>query len=259
MLAALTVSAAMSEGTRLRRRADRLSGIVTEARVASSAAGLRAPLDSGGEKQREMSSRERTVWGWPALPEVPTLGWEVPSMTSDAPTCRTAEMPPLLLCVEADTLWQALRRYTSAAAGVRVVTCRSGRDALTLSARRTFQAALIDTDLPDGNAVDLARLLKTAQPWLYLVLSSSRHWRTAEEQSVFDAFVGKGDDPELAGMLRHLNASNGVRERSFVAIETQGGPGTSGLRATIELDQEKGRQRLTSRLPDRTLADRDPV
>jgi len=69
-------------------------------------------------------------------------------------------LPPRLLVVEDDvTVARALSR-TLARAGFSVASARSCSAARSLA--QSFDFAILDLDLPDGNGVDLARALMTA-------------------------------------------------------------------------------------------------
>jgi two-component system, chemotaxis family, sensor kinase CheA len=100
------------------------------------------------------------------------------------------------------------------AAGYRVTTCTSGRDALEMIKRGAcFDSVVTDTDMPDMTGYELARQLTQSQPHTPLpVIALAAHAapvvvQAAAASGMYGA-VGKFDRSGLLAMLSEIHESH---------------------------------------------------
>ena len=103
-----------------------------------------------------------------------------------------ADIFPLLLYVEDDPQQRMLLSAVLAQAGFRVRTAGCARDGVELAAQETFDAVIVDYDLPDMTGAQLAQEIRAFEPFAKVVLLSGRPNLPAGELVYVDIHVLKG-------------------------------------------------------------------
>ncbi len=133
-----------------------------------------------------------------------TFGFRIPLKIPDVALWATPTPDPALagqqvLLVEDNASQRQLLARLLQAWGMQVTACSSAAEAQAMVKAQTFELALVDTTLPDGDGLTLARALQQGQPHLRLVLLGARSAALANAGS-FPAL----SKPVKASQLRAL-------------------------------------------------------
>lgn len=103
-----------------------------------------------------------------------------------------ADISPLLLYVEDDRQQRMLLAAVLEQAGFRVRTAGCARDAVELAAQETFDAVIVDYDLPDMTGAQLAQEIRAFEPSAKIVLLTGWPDLPPGELVYIDIHVVKG-------------------------------------------------------------------
>ncbi len=145
-----------------------------------------------------------TIWVQSQPGQGSTFGFRIPLRIPDAASLATPTPDPTLagqrvLLVEDNASQRQLLGRLLQAWGLSVTACSTVAEAQAMAKAQTFDLALVDTTLPDGEGLALAKALQQEQPPLRLVLLVDRSAALASAGS-FPA-LGK---PVKASQLRTL-------------------------------------------------------
>ena len=110
-----------------------------------------------------------------------------------------------ILCVD-DTPYvlQMLDMFLTAV-GYRAITASNGHDAIELASKATFDAAILDYEMPELSGIDLARILKQEHPQLPILMYSARLPQTeVSAAGLVDAYVEKEHPQALVMELARI-------------------------------------------------------
>ena len=97
-----------------------------------------------------------------------------------------------VLCVDDSPLVLTVLRSLLESSGYAVVLAERG-EAAVASMRESFDAAILDYELPDTNGIRLAKCLRNMQPDLPVILFSGRDDIPHDETTEINAVVSKAD------------------------------------------------------------------
>jgi len=145
-----------------------------------------------------------TIWVQSQPGQGSTFGFRIPLKLPDAALWATPTPDPALagqrvLLVEDNASQRQLLARLLQSWGMQVTACSTVAEAQAIAKAQTFELALVDTSLPDGDGLALARALQQEQPPLRLVLLVDRRAALASAGSL--PALGK---PVRASQLRAL-------------------------------------------------------
>jgi signal transduction histidine kinase/CheY-like chemotaxis protein len=182
------------QAARLFRRFSQADGVQTAQRYGGSGLGLAICQElahaMGGTVQVRSAPGEGTCFRvalpLPVLPDDTAVGPDAAGLGADAPSDAAAVLPPSprrLLLVEDDATVAAVVEGLLAAQGHDVTHAAHGLAALTALSTATYDAALLDLDLPGLSGPDLARVIRSRDYRLPLLAITARTDPEAEPQA----------------------------------------------------------------------------
>ena len=99
----------------------------------------------------------------------------------------------LVLCVDDDPSSLALRQQFLELAGFEVAVTTNVNEALELFNARSFDAVILDYQMPGMNGGELAEAMKKLRPGVPVMIVSALPWLPEDAPRCIDAFVSKGD------------------------------------------------------------------
>lgn len=103
-----------------------------------------------------------------------------------------ANSSPMLLYVEDDPEQRMLLRAILEHAGFQVLTARCALEGLELAARESFDAVIVDYELPEMTGAQLTQEIRGFEPSARIILLSGRSHLPAGELVYVDVHVVKG-------------------------------------------------------------------
>ena len=95
-------------------------------------------------------------------------------------------MPPTILCIDDDAANLDVRRELLQRAGYRVLTAKSGPEALEIFRSEAVDAVVLDYWLPGTNGIKIATEFKSLKPHVPIVMLSG-------SETILDEVVGRVD------------------------------------------------------------------
>lgn len=116
---------------------------------------------------------------------------------------------PVILCVDDEENPLVLRKLVLQKAGYRVLTARSGNEALTMAESQSVDLVLSDHLMPGMTGVELAQRVKARNPGMPVVLISGVN-DIPQGAASADAFLSKVEGPDsmcqrIAAILHNGN------------------------------------------------------
>jgi CheY-like chemotaxis protein len=148
---------------------------------------------------------------------------------------------PTVLCVEDDADQRMLLRAVLEHFGFYVMVAKSGLDALAIAQWSSFEAALLDYELPDMTGAQLAHELRAVEPNSAIILLSGYAHLSAGELIYVDAHLVKGSPiSELLDTIHSLTGSpQWAQSLQYGASVSQAPPGeASVVKRDVPLPEE---------------------
>jgi DNA-binding NtrC family response regulator len=146
---------------------------------------------------------------------------------------------PTLLCVDDDVQCLAVRKMLFEAFGFSVTTTPDPRQGQRLHAAQTFDAVVLDFQMPHINGAELAKMMKVARPEIPVVILSGLTRLPEDVPQYHDRFFCKAESGlKLAQEIQNLITSSGngsggakvpVRKRVIAAAGILFGFATQGI------------------------------
>ena len=112
-----------------------------------------------------------------------------------------------LLCVDDEVVGLQLRKTILERQGYQVLTANAGAEGLDLFQGNHVDAVVLDYYMPGMNGGAVASAMRKTKPSVPIILLSAYLSLPPEEVALADAFIVKGDSPEvLLGKIAELTA-----------------------------------------------------
>lgn len=110
-----------------------------------------------------------------------------------------------LLCVDDEAVGLKVRKIILERQGYKVLTASEGAEGLNVFADHHVDAVVLDYYMPGMNGGDVAAAMKNTKPRVPIILLSAYVTLPQEVVDSVDAFIVKGDSPEiLLGKIAEL-------------------------------------------------------
>lgn len=131
-----------------------------------------------------------------------------------------------ILIVDDEETGLHVRKLVLESEGFRVVTARSGQEALDLFSKQTIDAVVTDQIMPGIEGVQVAQEIKRQSPELPVIMLSAIPAKPAGAEDVIDAFVVKGQAPgvlleRLSSLLKMRSHAHEDFDGDYVAFVDQ--------------------------------------
>ena len=127
---------------------------------------------------------------------------------------------PTLLCVDDDVQCLAIRKIMLEAFGFKVTTTPDPRQAIRLHAARTFDAVVLDFQMPHMDGAEVAKSMKVTRPGVPVVILSGMPYLPEGTPQYYDKFFCKTESAiKVAQEIQHLIATS----------DSSGGSGQVGV------------------------------
>jgi CheY-like chemotaxis protein len=117
-------------------------------------------------------------------------------------------MPLTLLCIDDEPNVLAVRKMLLESVGYRVLSAESGPIGLEILKREQVHTFILDYKMPEMTGAEVAQRIRAMQPGLPIILLSACVDLTGDQLKDVDAYVTKGESPEV--LLRTIE---GVQPR----------------------------------------------
>jgi CheY-like chemotaxis protein len=107
-----------------------------------------------------------------------------------------AERKPIILCVDDEENPLVLRKLVLQRAGYEVLTAKSGKEALRLTASQSVDLVVSDHLMPGMTGAELAQQLKAINPDLPILLISGVN-EIPPGSNIADVFLSKVEGPDV--------------------------------------------------------------
>ena len=105
--------------------------------------------------------------------------------------------PAVVLCVDDDEMGLSVRKLLLESQGYMVLTAQSGHVALELLRSHAVDLVVLDYYMPGMDGGMLAAEIKRTRPGLPVLMLSAYSWLPPEAIAAVDAFLTKGDAPDV--------------------------------------------------------------
>jgi CheY-like chemotaxis protein len=113
--------------------------------------------------------------------------------------------PKTVLCVDDEKIGLRVRKIMLESRGYRVLTATSGPDGLTVFDENDVDLVVLDYYMPDVNGAEVASEIRRRKPGVPIVFLSAYFSLPPEALELADAFITKGDPPDvLIERIQHL-------------------------------------------------------
>ena len=116
---------------------------------------------------------------------------------TDSVTRMESTRSKTVLCVDDEKIGLRVRKIMLESRGYKVLTAQNGPEGLKVFHENHVDLVVLDYYMPDQNGGEVAAEMRRVRPGVPIVFLSAYFSLPAEALSVSDAFITKGDPPDL--------------------------------------------------------------
>src|SRR3974390_478809 len=120
-----------------------------------------------------------------------------PDTETNAVTGMEPTRPKTVLCVDDEKIGLRVRKIMLESRGYKVLTASNGPEGLKVFDDNEVDVVVLDYYMPDQNGGEVAAEMRRRRPGVPIVYLSAYFSLPPEALSVADAFLTKGDPPDL--------------------------------------------------------------
>ena len=120
-----------------------------------------------------------------------------PDTDTDSIASMKPAQPKTVLCVDDEKIGLRVRKIMLESRGYNVITANNGPDGLKAFEENHVDVVVLDYYMPDVNGGEVAAEMRRRRPRVPIVFLSAYFSLPPEAMEVADAFITKGDPPDI--------------------------------------------------------------